>query len=130
MFTVDAHSGVPIYRQLMEQIRFQVASGVLRAGDELPSTRELSAELNVNPMTVSKAYALLESEDVLERRPGLCLVVRARSRTETRDAKREALRRSLAEGVAAVRQLELSGSEAVAEFRRLLEEAGVEEEVG
>jgi GntR family transcriptional regulator len=128
VIAVDAHSGVPIYRQLMEQIRFRVASGVLRAGDELPSTRELSAEVNVNPMTVSKAYARLEAEAVLERRPGLCLVVRARSRAEARDAKQEALRRSLAEGVAAVRQLGLSGSEAVAEFRRLLAEAGIEEE--
>ena len=72
---VDPSSGVPVFRQLMDQIRLQIASGLLGPGDELPPTRAMSADLGVNPMTVSKAYNLLEREGVLERRPGRPLVV-------------------------------------------------------
>ena len=54
---LDRHSGVPVFRQIQDQVRFLVASGVLKAGAELPSTRALAADLGLNPMTVSKAYA-------------------------------------------------------------------------
>ncbi|MDF1800612.1 MAG: GntR family transcriptional regulator [Planctomycetota bacterium] len=75
LITIDRHNGVPAYRQVVEQIRFGVASGLLAPGDELPSTRGLSAEVGTNPMTISKAYGLLEREGLLVRRPGLPLVV-------------------------------------------------------
>ena len=70
ILVVDPHSGIPVYRQLVEQIRFHVASGLLKPGDEVPSTRALSARLGINPMTISKAFVLLEEDGVLERRPG------------------------------------------------------------
>jgi len=76
ILVVDTHSGIPVYRQLVNQIRFGVASGLLAAGEEIPSTRALSATLGVNPMTVSKAFSLLEEAGVLERRPGRPHVVR------------------------------------------------------
>ncbi|MGD8818260.1 MAG: GntR family transcriptional regulator, partial [Acidobacteriota bacterium] len=79
ILTIDPHSGVPAYRQIIDQVRFHVTSGLLQPGDEIPSTRALSKELGVNPMTVSKAFTLLEEEGVLERRPGLPHVVRQRS---------------------------------------------------
>ncbi len=120
LIVVDTHSGVPVYRQLMEQIRFHVASGLLAAGDALPSTRALSGELNVNPMTVSKAYALLEREGVVERRPGRPLVVRGLSAAHTRLARGERLRRSLAPSVAMAKQLGMSNAEAVDVFREML----------
>ena len=82
LIVVDSHSGVPVYRQLIEQVRFQVAAGLLRPGSELPSTRALSQELGVNPMTVSKAYGLLEEEGLVTRRPGLALVVRDGARAD------------------------------------------------
>ena len=66
LILIDPSSGVPVYRQLVEQIRFGVASGLLASGEEIPSTRALSARLGVNPMTVSKAFGLLEQEGVLE----------------------------------------------------------------
>ena len=75
IFTIDRHSGIPAYRQLMEQIRMGIASGLLESGQALPSTRALSAEIDTNPMTVSKAYGLLEREGLLIRRPGLPLVI-------------------------------------------------------
>ena len=70
-FAVQPTSGVPIYRQLMDQVRSLVSSGRLRPGDRLPSVRQMAAELEVNMMTVSKAYARLEADGVLERERGL-----------------------------------------------------------
>ena len=75
IIVVDPSSGVPVFRQVMDQVRFHIASGMLEPGDELPPTRTLSAELGVNPMTISKAYNLLQREGVLDRRPGRPLVV-------------------------------------------------------
>jgi len=80
MFTLDPHSGVPIYRQLQEQVRRLVASGQLRPGAELPSVRELALAHAVNPMTVSKAYGLLEAEGLLQRNPGRPMTVAPRRR--------------------------------------------------
>ncbi|MBP2017236.1 GntR family transcriptional regulator [Symbiobacterium terraclitae] len=65
-YHIDPASGTPIYRQLVEQVRQAVASGVLRAGDRLPSVRDLAVELAVNPNTVAKAYQELEREGVIE----------------------------------------------------------------
>lgn len=75
MFILKPHSGVPIYRQLAEQIRRMVASGQLSPGRELPSIRELALRHAINPMTVSKVYNLLESEGVLERHRGKPMTV-------------------------------------------------------
>ena len=58
----------PIYRQLMMQLQRMVAAGQVSPGDALPSVREVALALGVNPMTVSKAYSLLEAQGVLERR--------------------------------------------------------------
>jgi GntR family transcriptional regulator len=70
-FAVQPTSGVPIYRQLMDQVRSLVSSGRLKPGDRLPSVRQMAADLEVNMMTVSKAYARLEADGVLERERGL-----------------------------------------------------------
>ncbi|HSA54976.1 MAG TPA: GntR family transcriptional regulator [Gemmatimonadaceae bacterium] len=120
LITVDLHSGIPVYRQIIEQVRFHVASGLLAPGDELPSTRALSAELAVNPMTVSKAYGLLEKEGVVERRPGLPLVVRARRRRAVQRERVEQLRMALAPAVTAARQLGIDGDDATGIFREML----------
>jgi GntR family transcriptional regulator len=67
LLRVFPSSGVPIYRQLMDQVRALLLSGQLRVGDLLPSVRTVALALEVNPMTVSKAYSLLEAEGVVER---------------------------------------------------------------
>jgi GntR family transcriptional regulator len=123
LIVVDPHSGVPVYRQLMDQIKFHIASGILKPGDELPSTRGLSAELGVNPMTISKAYSFLEREDVIERRPGRPLVVKAMAATELQDQRMEQVRQSLAATVTVVRQLDVDAGEAVRLFEEMLREA-------
>lgn len=67
---LDASSAVPIYAQIVEQVKALVASRGLRAGDQLPSIRELAASVRVNRNTAAKAYQLLESEGVVETRQG------------------------------------------------------------
>lgn len=123
IIVVDSHSGIPVYRQLMEQIKFHVASGVLRPGDEIPSTRALSAELGVNPMTISRAFSLLEEEGVLERRPGLPLVVRSRGPAGRRATQKAQLRKVLTPVVTRIRQLDVEDDEAVELLREMLEKA-------
>lgn len=120
LIMVDPHSGVPVYRQLMDQIRLHVASGLMAPGDELPSTRTLSAQLGVNPMTVSKAYGLLERERVLERRPGRPLAVASRDEAHGREDRRALLRESLVAPATLARQLGLARTDALELFASLL----------
>jgi GntR family transcriptional regulator len=124
LIVVDPHSGVPVYRQLMDQIKFHIASGLLLPGDELPSTRALSAELGVNPMTISKAYSYLEKEEVVERRPGRPLVVRTLKQDGLRDSKLDQLAVRLDPIVTMVRQLGLGHDEAVRLFAGMLKREG------
>jgi len=60
-----------LYQQIVEQVKRSVAAGTLRAGDQLPTVRELAAELVVNPNTVARAYQEMERENVVETRRGL-----------------------------------------------------------
>ena len=128
LFTVDPQSDVPVYRQLMEQVKFLIASGQLASGDELPSTRALSSELGVNPMTISKAYSYLERDGVLERRPGLPLVVKAVDDGQLQVRKADLLRENLAPIVGMVRQLGIGKEEALRILGDMLNDAQREEE--
>ena len=67
---VESISAVPVYRQIVDQIKYQIASGALRSGDRLPSVRELARQLPVNQNTVLKAYDLLARDGLLTRRQG------------------------------------------------------------
>jgi GntR family transcriptional regulator len=133
LFSVDPQSDVPVYRQLMEQVRFSIASGQLGLGDALPSTRSLSAELGVNPMTISKAYSYLERDGVLERRPGKPLIVGPFDEGQLRGRQVELLHENLAPVVAVVGQLGLDRKTALCIFDEMLaemfEDAEGEEEV-
>jgi len=122
MLRLDRRSGVPAFRQIQDQIRFLVASRVLGPGQALPSTRAMATQLGVNPMTVSKAYALLEREGLLERRPGLALVVRARETPEHEAARRSELQAELRSAVFAAEKLGFSPDEALAIYREMLAE--------
>ena len=70
LFRPNPSSGVPIYLQLMEQVKHGIETGALRAGDQLPGIRPLAEELVINPNTVAKAYRELEHEGVIELRHG------------------------------------------------------------
>jgi GntR family transcriptional regulator len=120
---INTGSSEPIYRQLIEQVRRRVAAGQLRAGDEIPSVRELAQALAVHPMTISKAYSLLEMEGVLERRRGLSMVVAAQHhRAQSAASRIELLRPSLQKAADEARQLELPKAEVIGLFDQLLDE--------
>lgn len=67
---VHASSGVPLYQQIVGQVKNAVASGASRAGDSLPSVRKLAADLRINPNTIARAYQELEREGITRTVPG------------------------------------------------------------
>jgi GntR family transcriptional regulator len=69
-FRLDLHSGVPAYRQIIDQVRIGIASGSLTVGDQLPTVRQLAVDLSINPNTVVRAYRELELGGVLETHQG------------------------------------------------------------
>src|SRR6188508_186615 len=80
LFRTNPSSGVPIYLQLMEQVKHAIETGALRAGEQLPGIRPLAEELVINPNTVAKAYRELEHEGVIELRHGAGAFVSANAR--------------------------------------------------
>ena len=69
-FLLDAKAGVPFYRQIIDQIKFGIATGNLKLGEQLPTVRALAVELKVNLNTISKAYKELEIQNILETQQG------------------------------------------------------------
>ncbi len=69
-FKLDPKSGVPFYRQIIDQIRYGIASGALKLGEQLPTVRALAVQLKVNLNTVTKAYKELEIQKILETQQG------------------------------------------------------------
>lgn len=87
--TVDPSSGFPVYRQIMDQVRRMIVAGRLMPGEKLPSIRDLAAILQINPLTVGKAYTELERSGIIEMRRGLGMFVRplgAHAATDADDA--------------------------------------------
>jgi GntR family transcriptional regulator len=69
-FRLDAHSGVPVYRQLIDQVQAAIASGTLAAGDQLPTVRQVAVDLAINPNTVLRAYREMEIRGLLDSQQG------------------------------------------------------------
>jgi GntR family transcriptional regulator len=114
-FILNPQSGIPLYRQLVEQVRRLIAGGQLAPGAALPSVRELALEHAVNPMTISKAYALLEAEGLLVRNRGKPMTVARRPRPQA--PLRERLRQiedDVGRLVLAAQQLELEPKQLIA----------------
>ena len=119
MFVLNPQSGIPIYRQILEQVRRMVASGQLAPGAELPSVRELAIAHAVNPMTISKAYSLLEAEGMLERNRGKPMTVASQGRSHSQLPKRlQQIEPLVEQTVLAAKQLQLSEAELVKTVRR------------
>ncbi len=92
-FQIDPHSGVPVYRQLMDQVKYYAASGTLAPGDQLPSIRELAQSLTVNPTTIVKAYTELVHEGQIELRQGKGAFITLHAPTLSAGEREQALRR-------------------------------------
>jgi GntR family transcriptional regulator len=69
-FSIDSKSGVPFYRQIIEQVKFAIAGGNLQPGDRLPTVRQLAVDLSLNPNTVIRAYREMEIEGLLDTHQG------------------------------------------------------------
>ena len=87
-FLIDLHSGVPVYRQLIDQVRGGIASGALAAGDQLPTVRQLAVDLAINPNTVMRAYRELELGGLLETHQGTGTFI-ANKKIERKTAERD-----------------------------------------
>jgi GntR family transcriptional regulator len=120
-FDISPSAPTPIYRQIVEQVQRLIAGGQLRPGDGLPSVREVAMLHAINPMTVSKAYSLLENDGVLTRLRGVGMVI-AQSAPAAEVNKLDLLRPALAAAAQIVRQLELSDEQAHALFQSCLDE--------
>lgn len=90
-FTIDTTSRTPIYRQLTRQIREGIARGKLRRDEQLPSVRDLSRTLVVNPNTIARVYTELERDGVLNTRPGMGVFVGQPKMELTKRARKERL---------------------------------------
>ena len=88
-FQLNPKSGVPIYRQIQDQIRYGIASGLLGPGEQLPTVRSLAVELSVNPNTVIKAYSELEREGILTTEQGSGTFVAAQQPAPLADENRQ-----------------------------------------
>lgn len=69
-FSIDLHSGVPFYRQIIERVKYGIVRGLLSPGDQLPTVRQLAADLSINLNTVARAYREMEIEGVLDTQQG------------------------------------------------------------
>ena len=123
LFQIIPTSGVPIYRQIIDQVRHMVVGGHLEPGEELPSVRTLALQLEVNPMTISKAYSLLEAEGILLRRRGRGMVVAPnRRKTHSLEERVERFEPAMSQLITQARQLELPYDAVLETLQRLWEQ--------
>ena len=117
IFRPNPALGVPIYLQLMEQVKHAIETGALRAGDQLPGIRPLAEELVINPNTVAKAYRELEHEGVIELRHGAGAFVANHARAKKLGDKLRAAQPAIATAIQKLRASGLTDEE----IRRLFE---------
>ena len=121
---LNVHSGVPVYRQLMDQIRHYVAAGALAAGDALPSIRELAKSLAVNPTTIVKAYGELAHEGVIVIQHGRGAFVAASLPPWPSERRRDRLQELALQLAVEARQMGAPDQEPLAALRRALDALG------
>lgn len=105
---VNFKSGMPVYLQLVDQIRYAAASGALRPGEPLPSIRPLAEQLRVNRNTIAKAYAELESQGVIETLPGKGCFLKAAQSPFTKSAREKLLIQEIDEAIVAAHHLRIN----------------------
>ena len=122
-FALDPKSGVPIYQQIQDQVRYGVAAGRLRPGEQLPTVRALAVDLAVNPNTVIKAYTELERQGFLTTEQGSGTFVAPRPAVALAPADRQAKLRALcAEFLGQVAQYGFGPDDVLRAVRKLLAE--------
>jgi GntR family transcriptional regulator len=112
LIDIDAHGGVPIYRQVIDQVRRLIMTGQMAEEEQLESVKNLSARLKVNPMTISKAYSFLVQEGLVERRRGVGLFVARMQKNTKKEIKSSVLSEVLRKAASLAVQMEISEKEA------------------
>lgn len=113
LFQVDFHSAKAVYRQLMSQVKFAVATGRLKPGEKLPPIRDVAVEVRVNRNTVAKVYQELEREGIVYTRPGQGCFVSDRESALSREVREEQLLEHLDDFLAQARLFSFSRQEVV-----------------
>ncbi len=125
---IDNHSGVPIYTQIIEQIKQYILSGNLKEGTQLENVRSLAARLLVNPMTISKAYNQLERDGLIERRRGIGMFVKPLAKELKKDFKSQTAKESFKKAAATAILMDYTEEEALEllkqTYRKLKQEEG------
>ena len=107
LLQINFKSGLPVYLQLVEQIRYAIASGGLHPGEPLPSIRPLAEQLRVNRNTIAKAYTELESQGLIETLPGKGCFVKAGQLSFTKSARQKLLIQEIDEAIVAAHHLQI-----------------------
>lgn len=122
IFTVDPRSGVPLYLQLIEQVKRAVALGALSAGEQLPTVKSLALDLTINPNTVARAYRDLERDGIIETSPGRGSFVNAeRAEGEAKRAGADVAASVIDAAIREIKSLGLSRARATEMFGRHLD---------
>jgi GntR family transcriptional regulator len=98
-FRLDAHSGVPVYRQLIDQVQAAIASAALTVGDQLPTVRQVAVDLAINPNTVSRAYREMEIRGLLDTQQGTGTFIADRKVEYSKDERQRLLGQLIGEFV-------------------------------
>ena len=124
MFNIDARGSTPIYEQIMGQIKEGIMRGLLAPGEKLPSVREMSTLLTVNPNTVSKAYQELEREKAIETIRGRGTFVVENYQPKMDEERRQAIRDSLRKAAVESHYLGLGQGELSTMLKEIFKELG------
>jgi len=124
MIHIDPKDGVPIYRQVMDQIKLQVTTGQMVPGQQLESVAHLSRRLKVNPMTISKAYGFLVEEGIVERRRGVGIFVAEQEAEVAEETRQKVLSEALGDAAALAVQMGVPHQQALQIFKEHLARLG------
>lgn len=118
-FRLDGQSGVPVYRQLIDQVQGAIASGVLRPGDQLPTVRLVAVELAINPNTVLRAYREMEIRGIVDTQQGTGTFIAERQTEAPREERQRQLTQLVSEFVSRAGAAGLTVNELVAALQQL-----------
>jgi GntR family transcriptional regulator len=118
-FRLDGHSGVPVYRQLIDQVQGAIATGALKPGDQLPTVRLVAVELAINPNTVLRAYREMEIRGILDTQQGTGTFIADRQTEPTQEERQRQLSQLVGEFVSRAGAAGLTVEELIDAMRQL-----------
>jgi GntR family transcriptional regulator len=118
-FRLDSHSGVPVYRQLIDQVQGAIAAGVLRPGSQLPTVRLVAVELAINPNTVMRAYREMEIRGILDTQQGTGTFIADRQAEPSQEERERKLAQLISEFVSRAGSAGLTVSELIDALKQL-----------